>query len=222
MVRTRTARWLAVVVVLAALPLGASAQAQACVDGPASAASAQRPHTADGVGEALSPFADAGDIEAVWVGVRPADGNPSRPQYTANLAVGDLSAHPVGHLFVVDLSTGDSVGAEALADGSWDFGFYGSSLVPAGVRQGWVKLDSAKGVVDVDAGVISLDLPDYVLPPGTATRVTTMKVGAYVALVAGAPESLAGGPASTRLAALSDSTVGEPACAAQLSGLASA
>jgi hypothetical protein len=140
-----------------------SADSSTCVES-AVTASLLRPHAIDPAGdesvaEGVPAVVHGGalDITAAWLS-RPS----ASDRVTANLAVRDLSLSPFGGMYTVEFGNGRWVGTRAVALYPWTFEFGDTIGTPAGaVRQ--VK-GGVTGDVNLETGVISLEIPPAYLP----------------------------------------------------------
>lgn len=166
-------RVLTLVTVLAAGAIAlAPGGATGCSDGPAHAASAERPHTFDQAGDTYYVPDDQADIRAAWIGVHASSSGD--PVYTAHVQVGAVhdGTVPGGAYYGLEVLD-TTVGAWIAADGSVEFGQWGVwATAPFADDIGMGKLRDLPGSLDLERGVISVQLPDDVAP-GPDEVVTT-------------------------------------------------
>lgn len=177
------ARLAVLALALGLIPVAAGAQdfATRCFNQSVLTADASRPQVHDLAADQTVPgpgYGEATDLRSVWIsgedgqavitstgsttgggGSATIASAPGR-QLTANLRITDFLTHPVNASYRMTFTVGADerfVSAQALPDGTWSF-FHGiiDRSDPTLARQ--VRQGPTAGSVDVDAGVISVDL----------------------------------------------------------------
>ncbi|HVM19421.1 MAG TPA: hypothetical protein VM307_05640 [Egibacteraceae bacterium] len=141
-------------------PASAADFAEDCVDGPASAASAEAPHIWDAGGDSqFAPNADAADLRAGWIGVNEEGG------FTANIQVTSMSTPPLMQQFMLSYSgvKGEHYVSARYAETGWAFNTGHLDTTQTPQRQ--VNDGPTTGSVDTAAGIITINLPEAAVPP---------------------------------------------------------
>lgn len=168
--RALTAVLVAALALSMPVPVAAESATESCETGPASQASANRPHQVDPSGDtnlgsaALPGGQDAYDFTKVWVSQEDAPPPGEIATFAVNLQVTDLREHPVNAVFYVNYSPFEWVSAKALLDGSWEFrwGNHPSNIFLVGVS--YQVRGTTVGRVDAAQNLVSIQLPVDRLP----------------------------------------------------------